>query len=98
MKNNVAYSDFSNAIQLVISNGPTQDSTTSNPIIVDPSKLPSKPKILAAAFDVERNLFYLNWLVSNNGGSKIEEVEVSFLEYESGLDKITKKSNKPQTH
>ena len=82
---------------MIISNGPDQDSTTPNPIIIDPSKLPSKPRVLVAAFDVERNTFYLNWLVTNNGGSKIEEVEVSFLELESGVERVSKKSNNLKT-
>ena len=74
MKNNVAYSDFSNAIQLVISNGPTQDSTTSNPL----TQAPTKPTILNAVYDFDTQNFIIGWQISNSGSSPVFEVVLIF--------------------
>ena len=56
------------------------DSTTTP---VDPSLLPSRPRILVAAFNLLNKEFYLKWLINSNGGSNIEELEVKFLKYDT---------------
>jgi hypothetical protein len=65
---------------IFIENTPIPDSTTTP---VDTSLIPSKPRILLAAYNLLNKEFYLKWLVDSNGGSIIEEIEVKFLKYNS---------------
>jgi len=53
--------------------------TTVNPI--DPLLLPSKPRILVSIYDKINSNFYIKWLVDSNGGSELEELNVTFVEY-----------------
>lgn len=55
--------------------------------------MPSKPRILVAVYDPNKSQFYLKWLLDNNGGSNIEELNVTFLEYNFGSEKTFSKSN-----
>jgi hypothetical protein len=86
LRNANGYGPYSEPVDLFIYNEPepTQDETTVASI--DPSLLPTKPRILVTAFDAQRKEFYLKWLLDNNGGSSLTEVNVTFLEYStSGL-------------
>ena len=93
MRNANGYGPYSEPVDLFIYNEPEQpqDETTVAPI--DPSLLPSRPRILVTAFDAQRKEFYLKWLLDNNGGSSLTEVNVTFLEYStSGLIRTFSKS------
>ncbi len=96
LKNSVGYSQFSGSFEILLLNKPvdqvtSQQESTSAPI--DPLLLPSKPKILASLYDKLNRNFYLKWLLNNTGGSELEELNVTFLEYSSGPDKTFFKSN-----
>ena len=80
LKNEIGYSIYSDPYDLLNKNEVSEnDYTTSTPI--SQSLLPSMPRIQIAAFDYLDKIFYLKWLVDSNGGSPIEKVEVTLLEY-----------------
>ncbi len=96
LKNSVGYSLYSRSIEILLLNIPSdqvtsQQESTSAPI--DPSLLPSKPTILVSLYDKLNGNFYLKWLLDNTGGSELEELNVTFLEYGSGPVRTFFKSN-----
>lgn len=90
LKNEIGYSIFSDPYDLLNKDEASEnDNSTITPI--DQSLLPSQPRIQVAAFDYVDKKFYLKWLVDSNGGSAIEKVEVTFLEYNSAGPNQAKK-------
>jgi hypothetical protein len=80
LKNEIGYSIYSDPYDLIIKDEASEnDNSTITPI--DLSLLPSEPRIQVAAFDYVDKTFYLKWLVDSNGGSAIDKVEVTFLDY-----------------
>jgi len=76
---------------LFIYNNDQTELTTVNPI--DPLLLPSKPRILVSIYDKINSNFYIKWLVDSNGGSELEELNVTFVEYNNfGIVKTFSKS------
>ena len=93
LRNANGYGPYSDPYELIIYNNQvtSQQESTSAPI--DPLLLPSKPRILASLYDKLNGNFYLKWLLDNTGGSELEELNVTFLEYGSGPVKTFFKSN-----
>jgi hypothetical protein len=59
-----------------------EDTTTVKPI---DQTVPATPRILASVYDAKSKSFYIRWLYSSNGGSDVEKLNVTFLEYGNGL-------------
>lgn len=81
LRNANGYSAFSEPVDLYIFNDDNNTPSDLTTTPVDSSLLPSRPRILVAAYNLLNKEFYLKWLVNSNGGSNIEEVEVKFLKY-----------------
>lgn len=83
VENKEGFSELSDTKKVEIVNGPT---TT-----LEPSQVPSTPRILTAIYDAKTKSFYLRWLYNDNGSSNLEKLSISFLQYDTQVEGVITK-------
>ncbi len=93
LRNSNGYGPYSDPYELFIYNDENTLPEEATVAPIDQLLLPSKPRILLSIYDKLNSNFFLKWLLDNTGGSELEELNVTFLEYGNGAVKTFYKSN-----